>query len=62
MKNFIARFVRDDQGQDLIEYVLIATFVSVGALVGATALGFNLNVGYTNASAWVLGASAFGAL
>ena len=61
MKNFIARFVRDDQGQDLIEYVLIATFVSVGALVGAGALGVNLNTWYQNAADWVGDNSDFGA-
>lgn len=60
MRNFIARFVRDDQGQDLIEYVLIATFVSVGALLGATALGVNLNTWYDNAATWVLDNSDFG--
>ena len=31
MKNLIARFVRDDQGQDLIEYALMAGFVAVAA-------------------------------
>ena len=39
MSRFIARLVRDEQGQDLIEYVLIGSFVSIGALAGATALG-----------------------
>jgi Flp pilus assembly pilin Flp len=53
MKNFIARFVRDEQGQDLIEYVLIATFVSVGALLGAQALGVALNGWYDRAATWV---------
>ena len=36
MSRFIARLVRDEQGQDLIEYVLIGSFVSIGALAGAT--------------------------
>lgn len=53
MKNVITRFVRNDQGQDLIEYVLIGSFVSVGALLGATALGFELNGWYTRISEWV---------
>ena len=39
MKNLIVRFVREEAGQDLIEYALIATFVSLVASVGATALG-----------------------
>ena len=53
MKNLIARFLRDDQGQDLIEYVLIASVVSVGALVGATALGTALNGWYNEGKVWV---------
>ncbi len=39
MKKLIAHLVWDDQGQDLIEYVLIGSVVSIGALVGAQALG-----------------------
>ena len=53
MKGLVARFVRDDSGQDLIEYVLLGTFVSVAALAGATALGTNLNTWYNNAATWV---------
>ena len=33
MKTFIAHLVWDDQGQDLIEYVLIGSVVSIGALL-----------------------------
>jgi Flp pilus assembly pilin Flp len=58
MKELFVRLVRDDQGQDLIEYVLIGSFVSIGALIGATALGTNLNTWYQNVANWVLGASA----
>ena len=36
MKNLIARFVREEEGQDLIEYALVATFVSLVASAGAT--------------------------
>ena len=58
MKNVIVRFVRDDQGQDLIEYVLIGSFVSIGALAGATLLGTNLNGWYNAIAGWVASASA----
>ena len=37
MKSLIVRFVREEAGQDLIEYALIATFVSLVAAAGATA-------------------------
>ena len=39
MKNLIARFVREDAGQDLIEYALLGSFVSLAAYVGANFLG-----------------------
>jgi Flp pilus assembly pilin Flp len=53
MSRFIARLVRDEQGQDLIEYVLIGSFVSMGALFGATLLGTNLNDWYEAVAGWV---------
>jgi Flp pilus assembly pilin Flp len=53
MSRFIARLVRDEQGQDLIEYVLIGSFVSIGALAGATMLGGNLDNWYEAIAGWV---------
>jgi Flp pilus assembly pilin Flp len=47
MKNLIARFVREDAGQDLIEYALLGSFVSLAAYLGATALGGALNGWYS---------------
>jgi Flp pilus assembly pilin Flp len=38
--------VRDEQAQDLIEYALLATFVALVAIVGATSLGTALNNWY----------------
>jgi Flp pilus assembly pilin Flp len=46
LKNLFVRLVRDEQGQDLIEYALLATFVSLVAILGATALGLALNNWY----------------
>jgi Flp pilus assembly pilin Flp len=48
MKTLMIRLVREEHGQDLIEYALIATFVSLVAAAGATALGTSLN-GWYNA-------------
>lgn len=31
MKNFIANFVKDEQGQDLIEYTLLLAFVALAS-------------------------------
>ena len=58
MKNLIARLVRDEQGQDLIEYALLATFVALVAILGATYLGQQLNIWYTNVGANVSSAAA----
>ena len=33
MKNLFARFVREEAGQDLIEYSLLAAIIAVGAIV-----------------------------
>jgi len=52
MKNLLKRFVHEDSGQDLIEYVLLASFVAAGVIGGATALGTNLNGWYNNIGTW----------
>ena len=43
MKQLIARFIADEQGQDIIEYALIGSFVSLGSYLGASALGTAYN-------------------
>jgi pilus assembly protein Flp/PilA len=47
LKNLVSNLIKDEQGQDLIEYALLATFVSLVAIVGATALGTALNNWYS---------------
>jgi len=39
MKQIIAKFIADEQGQDIIEYALLGSFVSFGAYLGADNLG-----------------------
>jgi len=46
MKALFARFVQDDQGQDLIEYALLGSFVSLAAYAGADYLGTEMNLWY----------------
>ena len=55
MKNLIARFVREEEGQDLIEYALVATFVSLAVVAGAQILAVALNGWYTRTGAIVDG-------
>lgn len=51
MKTLIAgvkRFVFEESGVTAIEYALIAALIAVVIIVGATALGTNINVMFTN--------------
>jgi len=57
LKTLFVRLVRDEQGQDLIEYALLATFVSLVAILGATALGTALNNWYSQVAGNVNGAA-----
>ncbi len=48
MKNLIAQFVRDEQGQDLIEYALLAGFISLAVVAAVTNVGTALDTLYDN--------------
>ncbi len=47
MKNYVKaaakRFGRDESGQDLIEYALLAGFISLVAILAITAVGSGVN-------------------
>jgi Flp pilus assembly pilin Flp len=53
MTQSLNRFIREDAGQDLIEYVLLASFVAAGVIAGATALGTGLNAWYNGVATWI---------
>jgi Flp pilus assembly pilin Flp len=46
MQNLIVRVVREEEGQDLIEYAMLATLVALVVGVAATTLGTNLAAWY----------------
>jgi len=48
MKSLFNRFVREEQGQDLIEYALLAGFISLVAVVAITNVGTGVNAVYNN--------------
>ena len=48
MKAFAMSLIRDDSGQDLIEYALLASFISIIAIVAIRAIGPLVNTIYTN--------------
>jgi pilus assembly protein Flp/PilA len=43
MKALFARFAKDESGATAVEYGLIVTLIAVAIIVGATAVGTNLN-------------------
>jgi Flp pilus assembly pilin Flp len=55
LTTFFSRLVRDEQGQDLIEYAMLAAFVSLVAIGGATALGTALSGWYSDVATTVDG-------
>lgn len=52
MNQTLTRFLREDAGQDLIEYVLLGALIATAVTVGATALGTQLNGWYQAAADW----------
>jgi pilus assembly protein Flp/PilA len=53
MKALFKRFVREEEGQDLIEYALLAGFISLVAVAAITQVGQGINGVYTNINAQV---------
>ena len=43
MKNLIQRFIREEDGQDLIEYALLAAIIAIGAVIAMGALRDQIN-------------------
>ena len=58
MKNLIARFVRETEGQDLIEYALLAALIGLGATVAMTALKNNISTEFNTIGGSVTGAAS----
>jgi pilus assembly protein Flp/PilA len=58
MKNLIVRFVREDAGQDLIEYALLAGLISLASVVAITALGTAIQGKFTSVGTAVSGAGS----
>jgi pilus assembly protein Flp/PilA len=43
MKNLMIRFVREEEGQDLIEYSLLAALIAVACIVAMQTLATDIN-------------------
>jgi pilus assembly protein Flp/PilA len=57
MKNLFNRFVREESGQDIIEYVLLAAFISVVAWTIIQSIGNDVQTLYSKTKS-VTGAAA----
>ena len=55
MKHLITRLLRENDGQDLIEYALLAAFLSLVAAGGAVMVGTSLDTWYQNLSGTIDG-------
>ena len=58
MQVLFNRFVREDSGQDLIEYLLLGTLIAIVVVVGATLMGVNLNTWYNDMGLYIADLSA----
>ena len=48
MKNLFARFIHEDQGQDLIEYAFLAVFIGLAVTLGLKAVATGVNSQMSN--------------
>jgi len=48
MAQFLNRFVRDEAGQDLVEYAMLLAFIALIAIVGVKTLGTTVNKFFSN--------------
>jgi pilus assembly protein Flp/PilA len=55
MKNLLARFIRDEEGQDLIEYSLLAALISVVCIGILRTIGTDINALFGEISAAIQG-------
>ena len=58
MRRLVVRALRDEDGQDLIEYAMLAAFISLVAIASITGIGTQVNSwyeGYANTVATIPG-------
>ena len=57
MKKFLIRLTVEEDGQDLIEYALLAGFIALASVAMITSVGEGVNTVYTAVNAEVAAAS-----
>jgi pilus assembly protein Flp/PilA len=53
MSGLLRRFVREDDGQDLVEYAMLVALIAIVCVGGVTALGTALNTWYDGVSSQI---------
>jgi pilus assembly protein Flp/PilA len=48
MSQWVRRFVREDHGQDLVEYAMLLALIALVVVGGVTAFGTAISTWYTN--------------
>ncbi len=57
MREFLLRLAREDEGQDLIEYALLAGFIALASVAMITNIGTGVNTVFTSVNTQVAAAS-----
>ena len=57
MKKLLSKFVFETEGQDLIEYALLAATIALGALAGMRAVRDAVNTEFSSIGSSITGAS-----
>ena len=57
MQTLLRQLIRDDAGQDLIEYALLAGFIALASVAMITSIGTGVNTVYTAVNTEVAAAS-----
>ncbi len=58
MREFLLRLAREDEGQDLIEYALLAGFIALASVTMITNVGEGVNDVYTSVNTQVAAAAS----
>ena len=53
MKKLLISLVRDDQGQDLVEYAMLVALIAIACVGGVTTFGTNVNAFFASISTQV---------
>jgi pilus assembly protein Flp/PilA len=48
MKNLIQRFIREEEGQDLVEYAFLLVFIALTLITILTTVGTSVNTLFSN--------------